>query len=431
MQGSQLLRRRLATALGSYGSVVLGVLGTVAYARELGPHRSGLLGEVLVTTAFFQVLLDLTVEEAMVKFGFRYKESGQWGKLRRLYTQAVTVKAAGGVIAGLALVAFAPLADSVFGASGLFVPMLLAASLPLVQSPEAVAGAALVIRERYDVRAWYLAAGSGLRLAGFAVGAHYGVTEAIAGVVAAQVVYSAVVGLAAFRGFREFPKAAAEKLGSDLREVVRFVIQSSVATAILSARGTLGTALFGVVSNPTQVSYFQRSAAPMTGLQALTSPVRLILLAEQTRDWERGAEESVLLGLRKYSRGAALLMIVAVPPLFWLMPDLVRLVFGAKFAPAANPARIMLVAGAIQLVIAWTKSFPLSIGRPALRIVTHGIEALVFLPFVVGLGILWDATGAAAAVLISTCVFAVLWVVLLGRIGRHSRLLAHEASLST
>jgi O-antigen/teichoic acid export membrane protein len=124
-------------------------------------------------------------------------------------------------------------------------------------------------------------------------------------------------------------------------------------------------------------------------------------------------------------------MLVAVPPLFWLMPDLIRLVFGSKFAPAADPARIMLIAGAIQLVFAWTKSFPLSIGRPGLRIVTHGIEALVFLPLVVGLGLVWDASGAAAAVLISTCVFVVLWVFLLGRIGRQSRLVAREAPVST
>src|SRR5205085_6990885 len=208
---------------------------------------------------------------------------------------------------------------------------------------------------------------------------------------------------------------------------VRFVVQSSAATAIISARATLGTALFGVVSNPTQVSFLQRGMAPMAGLQALTTPVRLILLAEQTRDWERGDEEGVLRGLRRYSYGAGLLMLVTVPPLFWLMPDLVKLVFGNKFAPAGDPARILLIAGAIQLIFAWTKSFPLSIGRPGLRIVTHGIEALVFLPFVVGLGLVWNADGAAAAVLISTCVFAVLWLVLLGRVGRRSRLVAAGA----
>jgi O-antigen/teichoic acid export membrane protein len=429
--GSGLLWRRVATALGSYGSVFLGVLGTVAYARELGPHRSGLLGEVLVTTAFFQVLLDLTVEEAMVKFGFRYKESGRWGKLRRLYTQALTVKAVGGVLAGLAIVGFAPLADRVYGTSGLFVPTLIAALLPFAQSPEAVAGGALVIRERYDIRAAYLAVGSGLRLAGFAVGADYGVKEAVLGVVAAQAVSSALVGLAGLRGFREFPHAVAEKLGADLREIVRFVIQSSAATAIISARATLGTALFGVVSNPTQVSFLQRGMAPMSGLQALTTPVRLILLAEQTRDWERGDEEGVLKSLRRYSFGAGLLMLVTVPPLFVFMPDLVKLVFGNKFAPAGDPARILLIAGAIQLIFAWTKSFPLSIGRPGLRIVTHGFEALVFLPFVVALGIVWDANGAAAAVLISTCAFAMLWLVLLGRIARSSRLVVPGEPLST
>ena len=59
----------------------------------------------------------------------------------------------------------------------------------------------------------------------------------------------------------------------------------------------------------------------------------------------------------------------------------------------------MLLAGAVGLVFAWTKSLPVSVGRPELRIVTHGIETLVLIPLVLVFGSIWDATGAAAAVL--------------------------------
>jgi len=426
--GSRLLWRRAATALGSYGSVVLGVLGSVAAARELGPEKAGLWVLVLAAASFFQVLLDLTVEEAMVKFGFRYRTREQWGKLRRLYRQALAFKGAGAVLAGACLCGLAPLAHAIWK-PGLFVPMLLVAPLPLLQAPEPVAGAALVLRERYDLRALYLFLSMGIRLAGIAVGAHFGVAEAVLGLVAAQGLSSVIVSSAAIRAFRAFPRAPRVDLGDDRREIVRFVIKSSVATGIISLRVNLGPLALGIVTTPAQVSYFRYGQAPLSGLTALTSPARLILLTEQTRDWERGAADVVLAGVRRFSAGAALLMLVAVPPLFIWMPDLVTFVFGGKFAPAGDPARIMLLAGAIQLIIAWTKSFPVSIGRPGLRILTSGIEALVFVPLVVALGIVWQATGAAVAVLVSTIAFAAAWSLLLSRIRRQTLLVGREAPI--
>ena len=107
----RLLWRRSATAAGTYGSVALGVLATLAAARQLGPHAFGLFTVVLVAANFFQILLDLTVEEAMIKFGFRYSTSGRWGRLRRLYTRGLALKTIGAVLASAALAVAAPFAD--------------------------------------------------------------------------------------------------------------------------------------------------------------------------------------------------------------------------------------------------------------------------------------------------------------------------------
>ena len=75
--------------------------------------------------------------------------------------------------------------------------------------------------------------------------------------------------------------------------------------------------------------------------------------------------------LRRYTAGAALLVAVALVPGAAVMPWLVRLLLGDAYAPATNAARLILVAAAIQLVLGWTKSFPVTIGRPGLRIVAH------------------------------------------------------------
>lgn len=79
MSAVTLLRRRAATALGSYGATALGIVGTIVAANVLGVDDFGRLALVLATVALFQLLLDLTSEEALVKYGFRYAEREDWG----------------------------------------------------------------------------------------------------------------------------------------------------------------------------------------------------------------------------------------------------------------------------------------------------------------------------------------------------------------
>ena len=64
---------------------------------------------------------------------------------------------------------------------------------------------------------------------------------------------------------------------------------------------------------------------------------------------------------------------------WWLMP---YLAWGSRTAPtfrehATTAARLVLVAAALQLIWGWTKSFPVSIGRPGLRIVAQTVEIAV------------------------------------------------------
>ncbi|HUH15531.1 MAG TPA: lipopolysaccharide biosynthesis protein [Gaiellaceae bacterium] len=410
--------RRSATAVGVYASAALGLASTVVAARLLGPRDFGLFALVLAATAFFQVLLDATVEEAAVKYGFRYTAEEDWGRLRRLFAVGARVKLAGGGLAALAIAGLAPLAGAVFGAEGLFGPLLLAALIPVVQAPESLAGAVLIVRERYDLRAAFMALAMALRLAGIAVGAQYGIVEAVAGILVAQVFATLAISLAAWAAFGRFPAAPPAPIGPDRGELIRFVLKSSAATALVTGRTSLAPLLLGVVSTPLQVGFFRAAQAPQTGLASLSAPARLVLLTEQTRDFESGRLDRVYRLLRHYVGATAVLMAVLVPLLWWLMPSIVELLYGEPFLPAVEATRLIVVAAGIALVFGWTKSFPVSIGRPGLRIATHGVETAVLLPLVLLLGGRWGATGAAAAVLLSTLVFAGLWTFLLVRIRR-------------
>jgi len=414
---SRVLWRRSATAIGVYTATVLGFLTTVVATRELGTHDYARFAAVLAATGFFQLLLDLTVEEALVKYGFRYTEGESWGRLRRLFEVALGLKGLGGLLAGLALVALAPAAATIWGTEDVLVPMLVAATIPLLQAPDSVAAAALILRGRYDVRAAFLAVTMAARLAGLAIGCRSGVAAGIAGMAIAQVFATAAICIAGLAAFRRFPTAARDRLGEDVRPLRTFVVRSTLASSLVSGRLTLGTVLLPLVAPLVQTAYFRNAQAPATGFSALSAPARLILLTEQTRDFEAGRQDRMYAMLRRYVVGTSLLILVAVPVLWWLMPTLIGVAYGADFREhASDAARLVLVAAALQLVWGWSKSFPVSIGRPGLRVLAHGVEIAVFVPLLLVFASAWGATGGAAAMVVSTVVFCGVWTVLLLRV---------------
>jgi O-antigen/teichoic acid export membrane protein len=418
---SRVIWRRSATAIGTYVAAGLGFLATIVATRELGVHGYGRFAAVAAAVAFFQQLLDLTIEEALVKFGFRYMEAGRWGRFRRLFEVALAFKLIGGVLAALVICALAPFADTIWSTKGVVVPMLIASIIPIAQSPENVAASAIILRGRYDVRGWFLAISMGLRLIGLVIGARHGVVGAVVGMAIAQVLSTAAISVVGIAAFRRFPEAPSEPLGDDVRGLRRFLFSSTLASSLDSARGTLGTSLVPTVAPIAQAGYFSVAQAPQTGLDVASSPARLVLLTEQTRDYEAGRHDRVFGMLRRYISVTAVLMVVAVPLFWWLMPFLLGLFYGHAFrVHATSAARLILLAGALRFVWGWTKSFPVSIGRPGLRVIVQSIEIAVFVPLLLVFASRWGATGAAGAMLVSTSVFCAIWTVVIVRIwGEH------------
>jgi O-antigen/teichoic acid export membrane protein len=412
------LRRRAAAVAGTYTSVVLGFLGTVVAAHIFSSTGLGLYAIVIASTGFFQSFLDLTIEEALIKYGFRYIQQEEWGRLRRLFRRTFVFKAGGALLAGVALLLLALFSRQVFHHAGLTVPLLIAAVLPLAQSAEGIAGVPLYLRGRYDLRGGFLAVSMGLRLAAIALGAPHGLAWTVAAIVAAQFVATALIGVAGFAAFGRFPRDEPIPLGHDAREILRFIGQSSLATGVVSMRSMLSQMLMGIVSSITQAAYFRAAQAPQQGFNALSAPIRMVLLTEQTRDWERGDRQRVFAGVRRYMLFACVGSLVLLPILLVFMHPIVRILFSEKNLGAVGAARVIVLAGGIQFVVGWSKSFAVTIGRPQLRIWTHGIETIVLIPLVVAFGWKWGAVGAASAVLASSILYAASWLVLFERI-RH------------
>ena len=415
---SRLFWRRSAAVAGTYASAALGFLGTVIALHVFSTETFGRYALVLAATAFFQSLLDLTVEEALVKFGFRYITREDWGRLRRLFESAIAFKLVGGVLATGLLLALAPAANSLLHKHGLTTALAIGAFLPLAQCTENVGGVAIILRGRYDIRSFFLFVSMALRLTAIAVGAPHGLNATIVAIVAAQVVATAAVSVAGLIAYRRFPQVEPVPLGPERRDIFSFVAQSSVATGVISLTMPLAVLVLGRVASTKQVAWFRAAMAPQQAFAVVSAPARLILLTEQTRAWERGTRDVVFAGIRRYMLGMAVVAGALLVPLLVFTPELAKLLFSSKNVGAVDATRIVIVAGALRMVYGWTKSFPVSIGRPSLRIWTHGLEMLVLVPLVGVLGSRWGATGAAGAVLASSVAFCLAWTFLFLRIRR-------------
>src|SRR6266540_2200457 len=330
--GSGLFWRRSAAAAGTYASAALGFGATVVALHVFSTETFGRYALVLAATAFFQSLLDLTVEEALVKFGFRFTTREDWGRLRRLFLSAIAFKFAGGVLATGLLLALAPAANSLLHKSGLTTPLLIGAFIPLAQCTENVGGVAIVLRGRYDVRAFFLFVSMALRFTAIAGAAYHGLSATIAAIVAAQVVATSAISVAGWIAYRRFPQHASVPLGNERRDILSFVAQSSVATAVISLTAPLSLLVLGRVASTRQVAYFRAAMSPQQAFAVVSAPARLILLTEQTRDWERGTRAAVFAGIRRYMLGMAVVAAVILPPLLIFTPELAKLLFSAKNA---------------------------------------------------------------------------------------------------
>jgi O-antigen/teichoic acid export membrane protein len=401
-----------------YGSVALGLAASLVVLRVLGPAGAGRFTIVIATADFLALLVWLTSDDALVKYGFKYAANEEWGRFHRLIRVAFGAELAASLVATALIVIAVPFVDSIFSSSGLEAPLLIAALLPPLQALESIAAATLILGGRYDLRGTWLTLSMGLRLVGIVVGAQIGVTAAVAGVVAAQAITTVSILVIGLGALRRFPAAEPAPIGDDRGPIVRFVISSATYTGLISLRLWVAPLALGIVRDAAQVGLFRAAQMPQTGLAALSSPLRMILLSEQTRDWEHGRPEIVFAGIRRYVKGSALIAALVLVPVLASIPWLVRHVLGADYLPAVPAARLILVAAAIQLVLSWTKTFPVTIGRPNLRLWAHGVETVVMLPLIVVLGDRWGVTGAGAAILVSSVAFALAWGVILLRLRR-------------
>ena len=112
--GLGLTRRRVVAFAGVYGSVALGLAASLVVLRVLGPAGAGRFTIVIATADFLALLVWLTSDDALVKYGFRYAAKEEWGRFQRLIRVAFAAELAASLVATALIVAIVPFVDSIF-----------------------------------------------------------------------------------------------------------------------------------------------------------------------------------------------------------------------------------------------------------------------------------------------------------------------------
>lgn len=394
-------RRAGSTSIAVWGAAAISLIAGIVAARELGPSGYGSVVLAIAVVVLVATVLDLTLEHATVHHGFRALTARDFGALRTLLRIALAVDLAIGLAVAMLILGLAgPLTDLIGG--GELDPSLvrIAIVITFAQTVDGTTGAVLLLANRRELRGWVMFATSAIRLAGvlLAVNTGGGPEEVLAAFAVAAAAGAVIQGVLAWRvGWRHWRSTPARGgIRESLGKLIPFGIYSSITTSVQGAQRSLIPVILGSLSGTGTVGIFTVALFPVTLASLASSPLRLLLFPEQARQ----AAEGDVDGLRRTIRGATKIgLAIALPAAvagWFLLPMLLPALYSDQFDDAILPARILLIAAAAHLAVAWAKTFFPAIGRPAVQTAYEGAFAVLV---VGGMALLarYESTGAAIA----------------------------------
>jgi O-antigen/teichoic acid export membrane protein len=412
-------RRSGISSLLIWAATGITVLSTLIAARGLGPVEYGELVLALALAALVGMLLDLTLDEAVVRLGYPSLAEGRLGDLRMMLRTALGIDLVVDVAVFAVIAGCAPLLTAVGGGEVDAALVRLAALGVLAATLDGTTTGMLLLAGRPELRGWALLALGLTRLAAVLAALELGGQSAILIAFAAATAVGGVVqAVLAWRvGWRHWrgPGAGAGSASDWARRLVRFGIHTSLATTITGANAWLVPVLLGAVAGPKAVGVFAVGYFPVILANVFTGPLRLNMFPEQVKLAAQNRNPLLHQSISGYTRVALAVGVPAAVAGWFVAPWLVPAVLSSSFDDAVTPTRILLVAAVAQLAYGWAKTFPAAIGRPQIRTFVSVVEIAVTVPLLVALSGA-AAEGAATAVSISSVVLLVLWLSVAARV---------------
>lgn len=395
------LGRRVATvAPGMWLATAFGFGGTVVAARGLGVEGYGAVVLAISIVGATAALLDVSLEGAVVHYGFQAVADGDPGRLRALLRGALAVDVLVGAATFVLLLLMAgPFAS--YASLGRLDPGLirLAALGTLAETANGTTGAALLIARRTDLRAWCMTAASLCRLLLVVVAVRVGGGAAVLVAFAlASGLGAATQAVLAWRaGWKTWIRPVDPiRPGPSVASLLRFGFYSSMTTTVNAVRTAILPVLLGRLSGPGSVGILNVAQLPVSVGGIAFAPVRLAMYPEQARLAALGERKELL---ATFKSNAVLGFAVGVPAAivgWFLLPWLLPALYSESFAAAVGPARVLLIVAVVQFMVGTAKTLPAAIGRPELQTLAALLD-LVILALLVALLRHHDVMGAAVA----------------------------------
>lgn len=388
---------------------------TVILARSFSVPAFGALVLATSVVSVISSLIDLTLDEAVVFFGVRSDEAGHRGELKGLLRAAVLLDLLVGVVIWAVIAAAAvPIAN--IASRGQLDPDLIrvASLIALANTLDGSTAAALFIMGKAHLRAITFGLAGIARLVLVVLVVRTGSEAAVLlSYALALAMATAVQSVVAWRvAWRPLAGVAAEgRVRTWIRPLFRFGVHTSVTTTIASAGAGIVPIVLARSAGVGEAAIVAVALLPVTLVLVGSAPLRMMMLPEQVRMSAAGATASLRRVLNQYITAALGLGLLGSVAGWFLLPVLIPALYSNRYDVAVDPARILLIAAAARLAMAWSKSFPAAIGRPQLRTWMAGLEVGA----VIGLMLLLaphGAKGAAWALSISYVAIAVIWFVM-------------------
>lgn len=390
-----------ATSLADLAQVAL-------VAHLLGLTEYGRLALVTSLVTLVGRFFDVRVGIAATTYGAAALQVGP-DRAGPVFRFSYVIDLATGVAAAVVLVPVALLVGpSLIGSGGVALVLLYCLTL-LVSTVDESSLAVLRLLDRYRLVAGYTAGIEVVRV--LLIGAALLTMDSLTGVVLALVAYKAMGGaanlVAAAIAYRKATGDALlgrdrEILTSDTRrQMLRTMFHTNIVTYTKLVQQQVPTIVVGAIAGPFQAGIYKIGTAASVGVARLSDPALVAILPRLSQLWSTGRRERVRLFVWHISRISIPIMLLATLLVVLFRHPILAGLGGDDARGAAGVLVVVAIAWGIDGALFWNASLLFAAGRAravaTVAVITAVVQTCALLP----LTLVFEATGAGIAFLIS------------------------------
>lgn len=386
----------------------LAALQTVVLARILGVTDYGLLQLVIAYIAMMNQFFDVRVWETAVKYIGSYWENGESEKTLAMIKLSYILDVGSGAVSFVIAIVTAKLISTyVIHSPEAYIYIWIYAVGLFVETAKLTSDAILRVFEKYKKIAvinslenlTQLVLVTALLLLGLGIkGALYALI--ISNFIAAAVRVWAVSSVLAEKKLGSWLTADIFLIKGQWREIAWFLGNTSfMATLKTGSDKYLGMMVLGYFAGKDAVAFYRIASSVSAVLNRIVDTLYEAIFPELIRFTTVNAMEEFKTFIKESTKNLMMLIVPVTVLMIVFAGPIVRLVFGAEYAPATNTLRILAAAVLIARYTYWINPALLAMGKPGIRTTFYLVTTIVYLALMLVLVPPYSYVGAAIAFL--------------------------------